>query len=59
MNHNRELLYRLDILHLELELALKNDYDFMQRRIEYEIDRTERELVEIRESTPTNAESEG
>ena len=59
MNHNRELLYRLDILHLELELALKNDYDFMQRRIEYEIDRTKRELVEIRESTPTNAESEG
>jgi hypothetical protein len=59
MSHPRELLYRLHILHLELGLARKNDYDFMQRRIKYEIDRAERELTEIREATPTNAESEG
>jgi hypothetical protein len=59
MSHPRELLYRLDILYLELGLARKNDYGFMQRRIKYEIDRAERELTEIREATPTNAESEG
>jgi hypothetical protein len=63
MSHPRDyrlsLLYRLDLLHLELELAREHDYAFMQERIKYEIERAEGELVEIRESTPTNAESEG
>jgi hypothetical protein len=63
MSHPRDyrlsLLHRLDLLHLELELAREHNHDFMQRRIKYEIDRAERELTEIREATPTNAESEG
>jgi hypothetical protein len=37
---------RLDLLRLELEVARENDYDFMQGRIEHEIDRIQRELVE-------------
>jgi hypothetical protein len=46
MKHKRELLDRLDFLRLELEVARENDYDFMQGRIEHEIDRIQRELVE-------------
>jgi hypothetical protein len=58
MNDNRQLLYRLDILNLELELACEKGYDFMRARIEYEIDRVTRELVESRdfESPPPYAE---
>ena len=47
MKHKRELLDRLDLLRLELEVARENDYDFMQGRIEHEIDRIQRELVEV------------
>jgi len=59
MSRERELTYKLYSLCRQLKTARENDYDFMQKRIEYEIDHVQRELVEIRECKPPNAEGEG
>jgi hypothetical protein len=47
MNCESELIYKLDILRLQLEIAHKNDYEFVQRRIEGEIASVERVLSEL------------
>jgi hypothetical protein len=44
MKGESELINRLDILRLQLEIARENDYEFVQRSIEGQIARLERVL---------------
>ena len=52
MSRERELMYKLDFLCLELEVAYENDYEFMQKRIKREMAWVARELVEARDFEP-------
>jgi hypothetical protein len=47
MSRESDLIYKLDILHLQLKIAREKDYEFVQRRIEGEIARVERVLSEL------------
>jgi hypothetical protein len=52
VSHERELMYTLDILRLELDIARRNDYEFMQKRIERAMALVARKLVETRDFEP-------
>jgi hypothetical protein len=59
MSRERELMYKLDILRLQLQIACENGYELVQPRLESEIGRVERELSEARGFKPPCAGSEG
>ena len=46
ISRKRDLIYKLHVLRLKLEIAQEKDYDLGQPGIKSEISRVERELVE-------------
>ena len=59
MSRERELMYKLDILRLQLQIARENGYELVQPRLESQIGRVERELSEARGFELPYAEGEG